>query len=694
MDKYDSSHNRQSHSRDEGMEFRDEIKKRLDGLSRAQTRRFAWLCGVRVLPFLSADSRGFSYWKEEDRQKHLYAVFNALDVSFPGKVAFSAAHAAHAAANAANAILDDASAAPATAAAATNAAHATAYTIATAYAADWANDAAGAALFVGHRYFKQILSNDLEAIRTGDIAAPDKGTGIMYGNIWSHFLEDLNAAGCGYWARLYEDLFINRFVVNEEELERRLKVPDEIKAKGAAAVGQWLEQNDDAVKRIRKRHFSEPKKEEGNPTPDANDSKNLRYDEKHLNSHFPFLFVTANENEKAAFEQQFKKDGENYVKGAPYSFGMFGNYKVAWFHLPSQGTANADATILCGKVIEEVSPIAVIMLGIAFGANENVQKIGDVLVSKIILNYDSRKVRGNSTKYMEIPKEVGFQLFNAFSNNVHQWQYPSTNESERFKVIPGAILTGSALIDNYAFRKKLLTDFAEYQPVGGEMEAYGIYAQCRLLGVGEWIIVKSICDWGHDKQNSQKEEWQKTAADSAVSFCHCIFSLRGHNRKGIFDDLLPKPSPHIDKLSPSDTRIFELFKEFLASLSALSVEELKPKDSREEQKFNTSVNDGVFISGDKISIVTYTGSVGHHHTTTANHELHLPTNVTAEEFSKILGLLEMFRASDQAQELTNKDIRALQVEISEARELGHKTGWERLRRYLVTAADLVIGPWK
>ena len=257
-----------------------------------------------------------------------------------------------------------------------------------------------------------------------------------------------------------------------------------------------------------------------------------------------FLFVTANENEKAAFETKFTYQSVNYVKGVPYCYGRFGNYAAAWFHMPSQGTSNADATILCGDIIKEVSPFAVIMVGIAFGADESKQKIGDVLVSKHILNYDSRKERGELSVYKEPPKEVGFQLLNAFrsySYGTLKWDYPlEIKESERFKIIEGAILTGSALIDDYDFRKKLLLDFSQYEPIGGEMEGYGIYSQCRLNGVSEWIIVKAICDWGHNKQNTQKDKWQKIAADSAVNFCHNVFSLRGGNGKGIFDDLINK----------------------------------------------------------------------------------------------------------------------------------------------------------
>ena len=60
----------------------------------------------------------------------------------------------------------------------------------------------------------------------------------------------------------------------------------------------------------------------------------------------------------------------------------------------------------------------------------------------------------------------------------------------------GSILTGSKLINNYEFRSQLLRDFADSKPIGGEMEAQGIYSISRFHGISEWIIIKAICDWG------------------------------------------------------------------------------------------------------------------------------------------------------------------------------------------------------
>lgn len=247
-----------------------------------------------------------------------------------------------------------------------------------------------------------------------------------------------------------------------------------------------------------------------------------------------FLFVTANDNEKEAFEDFFVVEKTEFIKAKSYKIGKFGLYSVAHIHINEQGTTNPESIPLVGELIREIKPVGVIMVGIAFGANECTQKIGDVLVSKKILNYDSEKIRENDNLYKEDPKEVGFQLFNAFCND-DDWIYP-INDFENSRVHKGAMLTGSKLINNEGFKQKLLNDFQNFSPIGGEMEAYGIYSICRVHGVNEWIIVKAICDWAYNK-DTDKEKNQKVASKAAVNFCNHVFSC-----KGIFDDLLKSES--------------------------------------------------------------------------------------------------------------------------------------------------------
>ncbi|KJS10470.1 MAG: hypothetical protein VR67_17965 [Peptococcaceae bacterium BRH_c8a] len=246
-----------------------------------------------------------------------------------------------------------------------------------------------------------------------------------------------------------------------------------------------------------------------------------------------FLFITANSHEKAAFRKHFISDGEKYILGKTYYYGHFGMYKATYIHIDEQGVTNPASTPLVGELIREIKPAAVVMVGIAFGSDEKKQKIGDVLISKRILPYDSQKFLETTTQYKETPKDVGFQLLNAF-NDYENWHY-LLNNSKQSTVFIGSVLTGSRLINNYEYRTKLLDDFKEHEPIGGEMEAYGIYSICKLHGVSEWIIIKGICDWGYMKDDPDKETHQEIAANAAADFCYHVF-----NRKGVFDELVDR----------------------------------------------------------------------------------------------------------------------------------------------------------
>lgn len=246
-----------------------------------------------------------------------------------------------------------------------------------------------------------------------------------------------------------------------------------------------------------------------------------------------FLFVTANSHEKAAFKKQFISNGEKYILGKTYYYGHFGMYKATYIHIDEQGVTNPASTPLVGELIREIKPVAVVMVGIAFGSDEEKQKIGDVLVSKRILPYDAQKFLETTTYYKETPKEVGFQLLNAF-NDCENWRY-LLDHSKQSAVFVGSVLTGSRLINNYEYRTKLLEDFKEHGPIGGEMEAYGIYSMCKLHGISEWIIIKGICDWGYKKDDPDKETHQEIAANAAADFCYHVF-----NRKGVFDGLVDR----------------------------------------------------------------------------------------------------------------------------------------------------------
>ena len=234
------------------MNFEHEIREHLEGLDRKQVCMFAWRCGIRALPLLSKTS-GLSYWSEKDRQKHLYSIFNALDITAyevfqandTSPHTYTAVYAADARIAADS--LTTATEARNVAAAAASAAYS---------ATDIAANARYEDAFDAARYATNNNFFDLQSVILEDIKSIKNRSNVnnrctdLYGNLWYSFKEDLESIGCGYWAQFYENLLNNGFSIDNKILKRHLGVPEEIKEKGAAAVGGYIEELDDEAEQL------------------------------------------------------------------------------------------------------------------------------------------------------------------------------------------------------------------------------------------------------------------------------------------------------------------------------------------------------------------------------------------------------------------------------------------------------------
>jgi len=237
--------------------FKKEVEKQLKTLNREQVVYFAWLCAVRALPFLGADGN-FNFWKKEKRRKHLYAVFYAMDTNLvvvntdvntnASEVVVAAARSAEAYAYAYT------STASIVANAASKAAYASAYAASAASAAD---SSANYALFASTNAFYaadffdldfcDIILEDIENIR--DRCSEGMSVGV-YREIWVNFQKALEVEGCEYWLKLYSNIFSNGIEAAREGVETRINVPKEIREKGAAAVGKYLENLERGAERL------------------------------------------------------------------------------------------------------------------------------------------------------------------------------------------------------------------------------------------------------------------------------------------------------------------------------------------------------------------------------------------------------------------------------------------------------------
>lgn len=246
------------------------------------------------------------------------------------------------------------------------------------------------------------------------------------------------------------------------------------------------------------------------------------------------LLVTATDTETKTLHRHLTPlQGETdiweiYKGNHTYYVGTFGKYVVA--HVAcDMGAIGAEASLVTvSNAIDALKPKFVLMVGIAFGIDEQKQKIGDVLVSKTLLPYESQRVnnKGNITFRGPQP-EASLLLANRF-RNMRDWQYEiQPNHFSKLEI--GGILTGEKLIDDLDYRDSFKQHFAT--AIGGEMEGAGLYAACANKSV-PWILVKAICDFADGNKKEQKETKQQIAIQAALSACLHLF-----NKEHIFDDL-------------------------------------------------------------------------------------------------------------------------------------------------------------
>lgn len=231
-----------------------------------------------------------------------------------------------------------------------------------------------------------------------------------------------------------------------------------------------------------------------------------------------------------------------YSKNNTYFIGRFGAYNV--IHVQSDmGAMNRDAVMTTvDNAIKMWNPRGIIMVGVAWGMNKGKQRIGDVLISKKILQYETAKISNGSTIPRGADTEAGGVLTNRFKSCM-DWEY-LLEDGKAAKKYMGTVLSGEKLLDDKNYRDKLHSSFPE--AIGGEMEGAGLASVAMANNLYEWIIVKGICDWGYDKQSENKDRYQKIAMESAISLCESVLCddsvleeiLKAENRKKNADNLM------------------------------------------------------------------------------------------------------------------------------------------------------------
>lgn len=254
---------------------------------------------------------------------------------------------------------------------------------------------------------------------------------------------------------------------------------------------------------------------------------------KDLISDINLLLITANDIETFHVRQvlspipQFGEVIRVPHQNHTYFLGVFGQYLAIHVQCGNMGSIGAGGAILTiASSIDYWQPKVVLMIGVAMGALNDKQKIGDVLVSERIIAYENQRLGAHKGRKRIVQRGdtvlPGAILLDRFKH-CDSWQCQLEDGSIAQKFL-GSILSGEKLIDNLKLRNQILKVFPT--AIGAEMEGAGVFAACRNKRISEWILVKGICDYGDGDKGTNKKVRQNLAAQCATSLCLAVFQSR------------------------------------------------------------------------------------------------------------------------------------------------------------------------
>jgi adenosylhomocysteine nucleosidase len=240
------------------------------------------------------------------------------------------------------------------------------------------------------------------------------------------------------------------------------------------------------------------------------------------------LLFVATPTEREELEAAAKERGGTFEKIPPepeekarpresYWLGTVGTTRVIAVKT-KMGTVGDRASAALGfHYREKTKAQSIICLGMAFGISEKFQSFGDVLVSESVFPYDDRDIvaEGDFWRY-DYPSRA--RTFPANPTTLRMLEAHRGNV-KGYRVFPGCILTGNAVVRSTRFRDSLVqwSSTIACGVVGGEMEGTGLLA-LDAPHEPKWTIVKGICDFAGEQQKEDAKKNRALASKNAVAF--------------------------------------------------------------------------------------------------------------------------------------------------------------------------------
>jgi nucleoside phosphorylase len=187
---------------------------------------------------------------------------------------------------------------------------------------------------------------------------------------------------------------------------------------------------------------------------------------------------------------------------------------------------------LTTEIIHRFQPKLILLVGIAAGKKSNEHSIGDILIAKQVVDYDSGKLtaKGHQRNSDSIDSNID-QLFDELNNYDDSLNQISKKALNRYKsemeklslrainIHPGKLLCGNKVIASDDVIEELKNNQRQF--IGLEMESYGVYYAAKNASKNNphFLCIKSISDFaGEQKDDSGRSIAKFTAAEFCYEF--------------------------------------------------------------------------------------------------------------------------------------------------------------------------------
>jgi len=230
------------------------------------------------------------------------------------------------------------------------------------------------------------------------------------------------------------------------------------------------------------------------------------------------LILTVNDEEHKAFLDELKKQDVSCSpvgrKNNVYFQANYKQYTLMILKCMPGSVGPASSALAVQEAISDFKPVAVIACGVAFGCKPKKEKMGDIMISRQIWQYDPQKATEKAIIHRGDKATASASLLNRFSSAIALWE----QEHPDISVHMGLIASGEVLVNSGDFLAELKQ--AEPEIIGGEMEGSGVLSAAERENCN-WIIVKAICDWGAKKTDA----YQPQSATNAARYVLYVLGL-------------------------------------------------------------------------------------------------------------------------------------------------------------------------